>query len=284
MSVPATNQSAPARLLIAGFGKLGARLAERYSARGTQVFGVRRGEVDGGPGVKLLRANLADPELPPLALPGVDALVVTLPPPVIDGEIAPAGYLRSLENLAAGLPSIPGRVVFVSSTRVFEGRGDGTEISEADAPAPTSVRARSLVNGERSAVDLLGASIVRPAGIYGPGRDRLIQRVLAGDPIQYTRRTNRVHESDLVRAIEAMLDRADAPALLHATDAGPAPLGDVTIFVAKQLGVPAPPRIHPEKPSGTLLSGKRMHALLGSLEYPSYRDGYAEIIRERGQY
>lgn len=284
MSVPATNQSAPARLLIAGFGKLGARLAERYSARGTQVFGVRRGEVDGGPGVKLLRANLADPELPPLALPGVDALVVTLPPPVIDGEIAPAGYLRSLENLAAGLPSIPRRVVFVSSTRVFEGRGDGSEISEADAPAPTSVRARSLVDGERSAVDLFGASIIRPSGIYGPGRDSLIRRVLAGDPIQYARRTNRVHESDLVRAIEAMLDRADAPTLLHATDAGPAPLGDVATFVAEQLGAPAPPRIHPEEPSGTLLSGKRMHALLCSLDYPSYRDGYAEIIRARGQH
>ena len=281
MSTPAAPPSAPARLLIAGFGKLGARLGERYAARGTEVFGVRRGERAAGAGVELIRADLADSDATPASLPGVDALVITLPPPAVDGVVAPDGYRRSLETLAASLPSIPDRVVFVSSTRVFEGRGDGSSISETDAPEPTSDRGRALVDGERRAVELFGASVVRPSGIYGPGRDSLIRRVLAGDPIQYARRTNRVHETDLVRAIEALLERADAPQLLHATDASPASLGEVATFVAGELGVDAPPRIHPEEAGGTLLSGERMHAFLGALDYPGYRDGYAEMVRLR---
>lgn len=281
MSTPAAPPSIPERLLIAGFGKLGTRLGERYAARGTAVFGVRRGEHTASAGVELIRADLADPAAAPVRLPGVDALVITLPPPAVDGIVAPDGYRRSLETLAASLPSIPERVVFVSSTRVFEGRGDGSSINETDAPAPTSDRGRALVDGERRAVELLGASVLRPSGIYGPGRDSLIRRVLAGDPIQYARRTNRVHETDLVRAIEALLERSDAPRLLHATDASPASLGEVASFVAGELGVDAPPRIHPEEASGTLLSGERMHAFLGSLDYPGYRDGYAEMVRLR---
>lgn len=281
MSTPASPTSAPARLLIAGFGKLGARLGERYVARGAEVFGVRRSEGEAGAGIGLIAADLASPEAPPIALPAVDALVITLPPPAVDGVVAPDGYRRSLETLAASLPGVPGRVVFVSSTRVFEGRGDGSVITETDAPAPTSDRALALLDGERRAVELFGASIIRPSGIYGPGRDSLIRRVLSGNAIPYARRTNRVHETDLVRAIEAMLDRPDAPALLHATDASPASLGDVATFVAGELGVDMPPRIQPEQAGGTVLSGDRMLALLGALDYPSYREGYAEMVRLR---
>ncbi|PPF42349.1 NAD(P)-dependent oxidoreductase [Pseudoclavibacter sp. AY1F1] len=281
MSTPAPPSPAPARLLIAGFGKLGARLGERYAARGTEVSGVRRSGGTAGAGVELIRADLADPAAPPLALPHVDAMVITLPPPTVDGVVEPDAYRRSLETLAASLPSVPARVVFVSSTRVFEGRGDGSVITEADAPSPTSDRARALVDGERRAAELFGASVIRPSGIYGPGRDSLIRRVLAGDPIQYARRTNRVHESDLVRAIEAMLERDDAPGLLHATDASPASLGDVATVVAGELGVSVPPRVLPDEAGGTVLSGQRMLDFLGSLDYPSYREGYAEMVRLR---
>ncbi|PPG43344.1 sugar nucleotide-binding protein [Pseudoclavibacter sp. RFBA6] len=281
MSTPASPTSAPARLLIAGFGKLGARLGERYAARGTEVFGIRRSEGDAGAGIELIAADLASPKAPPLTLPAVDALVITLPPPAVDGVVAPDGYRRSLEALAASLPGAPDRVVFVSSTRVFEGRGDGHPISEADAPAPASDRARALVDGERRAVELFGASVIRPSGIYGPGRDSLVRRVREGAPLQYARRTNRVHESDLVRAIEAMLERNDAPPLLHATDAHPASLGEVATFVAGELSVAAPPRVHPEEASGTLLGGERMLQLLGTLDYPGYREGYAEMVRLR---
>lgn len=41
-----------------------------------------------------------------------------------------------------------------------------------------------------------------------------------------------------------------------------------------------PPRIHPEEAGGTLLSGERMLALLGTLDYPGYREGYAEMVRD----
>src|SRR5690606_14907224 len=100
--------------------------------------------------------------------------------PALTAPGVPDGYLAALRNLAAALPRIPQRVLLVSSTRVFEGRPGERTLTEEDPPAPASARAETLLAGERLATELFGAHIVRPAGIYGPGRERLLRIVLAG--------------------------------------------------------------------------------------------------------
>ena len=95
-----------------------------------------------------------------------------------------------------------------------------------------------LIEGEETARDLFGAVILRPAGIYGPGRDHLIRTVLEGRPVEHGRRTNRIHEVDLARAILALLSSPAPPALLHAADGAPALLGEVVAHLAQRLGVP----------------------------------------------
>ena len=52
-------------------------------------------------------------------------------------------------------------------------------LTEQDPPSPRSERARALREGERIVEDLFGALVVRPAGIYGPGRDRVLRTVLS---------------------------------------------------------------------------------------------------------
>jgi len=271
-------RAVPRRTLLVGCGKVGTRLGSGLVDAGGEVVALRR-DVSALPGsFRALAVDLREPIRAPL--PEVDAMVVTLTP----GGASAGGrsdYAVALEHLADALPTPPERVVLVSSTRVFEGRADGIPITEDDAPAPASPRARALLEGERIAVERLGAHVVRPAGIYGPGRGMLVRKVLAGEPVQYARRTNRIHETDLVRVLEAMLAATAPlapPAVLHAVDRSPASLGEVVAFIARRLGVAPPPRILPEEPSGTVLDGARLLAFLGELRHPTFESGYGELV------
>lgn len=281
-SMPAALRAlhdAPHRILLAGCGKLGTHLGKRLGEAGREVVALRRNTAGLPAAFTTLAVDLRVPVQ--RELPDVEALVISLPP----GTPAEPGqeddYLASLRNLAAALPAVPRRVVFVSSTRVFEGRTDARALTEDDEPAPVTPRGRTLHDGELLARELFGAHIVRPAGIYGPGREMLIRKVIEGTPVQYAKRTNRIHETDLVRTLEAVLVAEDPPRILHAVDQAPASLGEVITYVASQLGLPAPPRIQPEVAGGTVLSGGRLLALLGTLQFPTYEAGYEHLTATR---
>ncbi|KJL30168.1 hypothetical protein RS83_00918 [Microbacterium oxydans] len=261
---------APARTLLIGYGKLAQGLAPRLLADGGAVVAVRRSDGALPEGVVGIRADLAEPLDQPL--PVVDAMVVTLPP----GD---PGYRVVLGHVADALPATPSRTIFVSSTGVFEAGPFDRTITEADEPAPTSDRARGLRDGELAARELFDAVIVRPAGIYGPGREFLLRQVREHAVVNHRRRTNRIHETDLVRALDVLLRMPEPPALVHGVDATPAPLGEVVAFIARELGLDAPPHDPTAAQSGTVLDGALLRSVLGELQYPSYTDGYAEMIR-----
>ncbi|MEN0024045.1 MAG: SDR family NAD(P)-dependent oxidoreductase [Microbacterium sp.] len=271
----------PARTLLVGCGALGTALGERLVADGGEVTAIRR-DASGLPAAfSTIEADLRHPLSSPL--PAFDAVVVTLPPGTgPEGSIYPA----ALTHLAAALPARPERVLFVSSTRVFEGYGsqefggsDGrAPLTEADPTLTTGERGDALVEGEQLAVDLLGAIVVRPAGIYGPGRDSLIRRVREGAAVDHERRTNRIHESDLVRLLDVLLCADAPPALVHAIDREPVRLGAVVAHIASRLGVAAPPQSEGDAGGGTVLDGSLAHGLLGELSYPTFREGYDEML------
>ncbi|QCU79463.1 SDR family NAD(P)-dependent oxidoreductase [Citricoccus sp. SGAir0253] len=262
----------PARTLLAGCGRLGTLLGERLVAAGGEVIALRRDPSGLPAAFGAVAADLREPLGRPL--PAVDALVITLPPGTPPAPGQEDDYALALRHLAAALPRPPRRTVFVSSTRVFEGRTDGRPITEDDEPVPLTERGRTLRRGELLAVELLGALVLRPAGIYGPGRDMLLRRVREGAAVQYGRRTNRIHETDLVRTLEALLLAADPPRVLHAVDRAPASLGEVVTHIAREWGLEPPPRATPETVAGTVLDGSRLLGFLGGLEYPTFREGY----------
>ena len=67
---------------------------------------------------------------------------------------------------------------------------------------------------------------------------------------------------------------------MHATDREPVLLGDVVAHIAARLGVAPPPQQDPAEGGGTVLDGGLLARLLGSLEYPTFREGYDEMIAE----
>ncbi|MFD3444431.1 sugar nucleotide-binding protein [Microbacteriaceae bacterium 4G12] len=280
-TTPPAEPELQRHILLAGCGKLGILLGERLVARGATVFALRRNTAPLPAAFTALAADLSHPLATPL--PDVDELVVTLTPGYSASAGHPDDYLVKIRNLAAALPVRPRRVIFVSSTRVFEGRTDGRVITEDDDPAPVTERGRLILDGELLAAELLDAHIVRPAGIYGPGREMLLRTVIDGTPVDYTRRTNRIHQADLARALDVMLREPEPPRLIHAVDQAPAPLGDVVTYIAHRLGRQPPPRTEPGDPAGTVLDGARLLELLGTLEYPTFEAGYAEMTEAGGE-
>ncbi|WP_407359645.1 hypothetical protein [Microbacterium sp. LBN7] len=261
----------PRRTLLVGFGKLGRRLALRLVADGGEVIALRRSEGELPEGVSGIRADLSAPLTEPL--PTVDAMVITLPP---GGSVD--SYRRALSHLRAALPAVPARTVFVSSTGVFEATASEHPITEQDEPVPASDRSRGLYDGERAAIELFSAVVVRPSGIYGPGRGFLLRQVREHKTLNHRRRTNRIHEVDLVRALDLLVRMPEPPALVHAVDQAPAPLGDVVAHIALRLGVDAPPDDPSAEPTGLVHDGSLLLSVLGSLDYPTYVEGYDEMI------
>ncbi|RWZ51244.1 hypothetical protein ELQ90_10265 [Labedella phragmitis] len=189
-------------------------------------------------------------------------------------------YRTALTNVLQALPGPPARTVFVSTTGVFDGWRGGQPITESDLPTGETGRARILLDAETVAVDLLDAIILRPVGIYGPGRDFLIRQTLTATSIDGGRMTNRIHEADLARALEALLTSAAPPPVLHAVDEEPTRLRAVVDHIAARLGVTAPPTADDSAPSGNTFDGSVLLDLLGHLDYPDYRVGYDELVAD----
>lgn len=271
-----SSSPAPDTTLVVGCGQVGTELGQLMATAGSRVYGLRRNASELPAPLQQLSVDLIQAVTTPL--PEIDTMVITLTPtmPVVEGQ---PGYLVALNNLARALPSIPTRVVFVSSTRVFDGNAETQPLTEQDAPIPVSARAQLLMDAERAAVELFDAKIVRPAGIYGPGREMLIRKVRAGEAVNRRRRTNRIHQTDLARALHMMVTMANPPTILHAVDHTPGvPLGDVVDHIAQRLGVAAPSASTPDVVGGRVLDARLLHTLLGPLYYPTFREGYDEII------
>jgi len=73
-----------------------------------------------------------------------------------------------------------GRLVLVSSTGVY-GESKGGWVDE-DTTGPADATGHVLLEGERIAHGFGGRGVVlRLGGIYGPGRDRTVRRVVSGE-------------------------------------------------------------------------------------------------------
>lgn len=273
-------------VLLAGCGDLGTALGRRLVAQDWQATGVRRRPGHLPAEISPCALDLTDPGS--VALPAADAVVITLTADGRDAEAYECTYLGALRGLhralRAGLnsgESLPQRVVLVSSTGVLGG-GDGEVVTEETAPSPQRDTARVLLAAEELAAELFpGLVIVRPAGIYGPGRTSLIDRVRRGDALAHHRMTNRIHRDDLVTVLQAVLESPEPPALLHAVDTEPALLGDVAAHIAGLLGVPVPSDSSDSPdggPRGKVLDASLMHRFVGELQYPTYREGYDALL------
>ncbi|EXF25690.1 epimerase [Nesterenkonia sp. AN1] len=327
-AAPLPADSSVPRAVLVGCGDVGTRIGHRLLERGWSVSGWRR-----------------SPERLPAAFDGAamdlteESSIPTLPSDTTAVVFSPAAgsrdpqryeqvYLRGLERVLeritqAGLAETV-QVLLVSSTSVLGDAAGRLDESAARTPAsPTGeilARTEALLEQWRSAgAESSGRSrsgILRLAGIYGPGRDRLIKQLRSGsvgesagqDTHEAWRISNRVHSEDAARAAVELLTSTAPPELVLGVDELPVPLGVVHNWMADQLELPRPwsdPRLDPavldSLPSnspvrqrtdalfdsallraghGKALDGSVLHGLLGEVLHPDFRSGYTDALRQ----
>ncbi|MCD6060689.1 MAG: oxidoreductase [Moraxellaceae bacterium] len=275
-----------AKILIAGCGDVGSRLATRLAAEGHTVFGLRRAPF-ALPGVTALSGDVTDPDS--LRFPaGLDYLFVLLAP----GESGEAAYRHIyFEGTRHVLAALVGqrlrRVFWISSTSVY-GQDDGSDVDETSPTEPASATARVLLESEalvRTAA--WPATVVRFAGIYGAGRLRLLRWVEAAKPVtaEPPQWTNRIHADDAAGLLAFLLAQ-DARGVALAdtyigTDDEPAPQHEVLDWLADRCGLPRVPQVRaPAAGRNKRLRNARIRTLGYRFRYPDYRSGYAAVLQQ----
>ena len=283
---------------IVGCGYVGERLLVELSARGERVVATTRNPERAaalGPA-----ARVVDPR-------DAEALARLLPPEAVVVDSVPTDPERGPHMdalLAACAHAGAQRIVYLSSTGVYgvpAGTSPGTWIDEETPVTPTTLRGRARAEEEDrlfagAAWTGIEALALRIAAIYGPGRgvqERLLKGnyriVEAGGGF-----VSRIHVDDLVQVILAAGRVRPLPRSVYlVADDEPTTVRAHADGVAALLGLPPPDSVPPESASvvtvemqtgGRRVRNERMKRELGiSLRYPSWREGFAAILRLRSR-
>ena len=275
-------------LVIAGCGDVGTALAERMLQQGWQVSGLRR-EPSGLPdGIGRIAGDLTVAKQPSDWPAQVDYLVYCPAAGNRDPELYQRLYVDGLRHVLSWVKDSGSQLkhlLQVSSTGVYA-QSEGEWVTENSAALSTTPTGPLLLQAEDVALRSgVPASVVRLGGIYGPGRNRLIEQVRNGlyvpsEPPQYT---NRIHRDDAAGLLEHLLLEAAQGELLApcylGVDDEPAALHEVASWMAQQLGV----SLLDSGPTANRMGSKRCSNALAresgwEPQYPSYREGYAGML------
>jgi len=291
MSVPArapVGERGPG-LLIVGCGYVGLALSRTLSTEGWRVWGLRRNPE----AYRELEAAGAEPVLADLTQPKtLHAL------PAAEYVVACQGagrqgdprrtYVEGTANLLTALAiTPPTRYLFISSTSVY-GECGGAWVDETTPPKPITDETRIWLEAESLVLAAPFPSMVlRLAGIYGPGRDRLrlIREGIA--PIEAGEYLNQIHVDDIVGMLRCLLERGQAGEVYLGADDEPVQKSVFYRWLAQQAGVPlrqdpvlgaVPPSHHP---GNRRCRNAKIKALGYTFKYPNYRVGFANLLSLR---
>ncbi|MBB6187331.1 nucleoside-diphosphate-sugar epimerase [Rhodanobacter sp. MP7CTX1] len=271
-------------VLLAGCGDLGLRVAQRLLARGDEVWALRRNPpLPDDSGIRWLHADLTQPESLRQLPAGITQLVYLPTPDRRDESAYHATFVDGLRHLleALGSRSLQ-RVLLVSSSAVY-GEHGGDWVDESTPPAPPGFNGRILLEAEQLlAAQPIASIVLRLAGLYGPGRLQLLERLRAGQvrvPRTLPHWANRIHIDDAAAAVVHLLELADPLPLYLGVDSTPLPLDVLYDHLAGLVGAllpgdgPAPAGVGSKQ-----LSNARLRASGFRPRWPDAREGYAALV------
>lgn len=277
-------------IVLIGLGKIGTQVAQTLLRQGKMVIGISRNsakvsdELSQSPNFQHIQANasqLTPQKIQPFSQV-IEQICIIVSPSQSTPEDYQDTYLAICENMAQLSPYFPKlrRIVFISSTSVYAQSGE-INIQTPVIP-PQSPTAQILYQAEQALQQHFGekCTIIRPSGIYGKERLRLVNMAknLTNPTLEPPKNTwtNRIFDKDLVTIIVQILNVAKPLPIYIATDNQPVSLYEVLDWIANALSLSLNlPQTQPSQ-------GKRIHHNLPKdwLKIENYQQGYATILQE----
>jgi nucleoside-diphosphate-sugar epimerase len=276
----------PRKLLIIGCGDIGQRLASQLDQSQYQITGIRRHCPPDLPYLRYKTCDAGDAEaLKVVLVESFDSIVITMTPAERSNTGYEAAYVRTCHHLVTALNELqlkPRLIIFVSSTAVYA-QDDGNWVDEGSATEPTSFSGQRLLEAEQIiATSGFNHTLVRFSGIYGPGRNRLIEQVIQSRASACPHYTNRIHADDCAGFLAHLLNLQHTLAPVYiATDSTPTPMVEVVSWIAAQLGIGKFLSDDAINERGNKKLGNQLMLASGyQLLYSDFRAGYIEMIHE----
>ena len=279
-----------AKILIVGCGSIGTQLAEVLTAKGHQVVGLKRNPPvsEVSTSMVYLKADISASEALKALPLDFDYVYFIVSPDGRNQDSYEAIYKTGINNLLvhfSNAETAP-QWFFISSTSVY-GQTQGEGVDENSITCPENTPSQLIRLAEQRLIALNAHHvIVRFSGIYGPGREYLLRMArqvpaIQQDPPYYT---NRIHQTDcvgvLVFLLECRLAGMPLESCYIASDDDPAPTWEVMSWLAERLGCSLP-FVKATEQDATMnkrCNNQRLKALGYQFNYPSYKEGYAELI------
>ena len=273
-------------ILIAGCGYVGTALGVRLAMEGHQVWGLRRRPEGLPDAIRPLAADLSDPATLNDLAPNLDVVYYTAGAMERTEAAYKSAYVEGPRHLLEALNrqgQHPRGVVFTSSTGVY-GQCHGEWVDEDSPAEPSHFGGQQLLAGEQLFLDSgFPATVLRLAGIYGPGRTRLIDDLRRGDvtyreiPSSYL---NLIHRDDCVGALRHLATLARPASLYIGVDYQPVDRGTLLRWLSGALNT-QPPRMVADtagRRSNKRCRNARLVASGYPFQYPTFKHGYSGIV------
>ncbi|MEX0867450.1 MAG: SDR family oxidoreductase [Pirellulales bacterium] len=280
--------------LIFGCGYLGERVGRRWLDAGETVHAVtrseRRAEELERAGYRAIVADVTDPATL-TNLPAAETVLFAVGFDRSAGQPIEQVYIDGLRNVLDRLPPAAGHLIYISSTGVYS-QDDGGWVDEDSPCKPKRPGGKACLAAERLlAAHELGrrATILRMAGLYGPGRVPRKHDILSETPIPSPGDgyLNLIHIEDAADVVLLVESRRGATRVYLVSDGAPVLRRDYYAEIARQLDAPAPRYVASEETGQTpgrgaadkRISNRRLTSEFAvRLRYPSYREGLSAIL------
>lgn len=282
----------PIRLLIAGCGDLGLRVALHILKNPTnKVWGLRRSvqpEESFPDGLNWMTADLSKPETLQNVPRDLTHVVFCAAPNARTEADYRAVYFEGLQNIVKSTANASlTRILFVSSTAVYGEHGN--EWVDEDTPVEPKHFNGRVLNESEEWLKQYGLThgvttlSLRLSGIYGPGRTALLDKLkqgLVAAPSTPVHWANRIHVDDAARAVTHLMTLPNPKTTYLITDSTPLPMRTLYTSLAQLVGGPLPPEgASPMFVGSKRLSNARLLSSGFALNWPDSREGYASIYR-----
>lgn len=277
-------------LLIAGAGYTGMAVARHFRSKNQKVWALTR---SADKAAQLENAGVAPVVLDlfsevPLKIPPAHFVVISLAPDERSEEAYRKVYVEGVGRLLAAMRTNPRPflIVYLSSIGVYGDRA-GAWVEESTPPEPDTERGRILLEAENQVLESGFPTVIfRLGGIYGPGRNPLKRlRKQEGEAQGRDAWLNLIHLDDIVGAMEVLFNKGKEGNVYLGVDDEPAKRSEIYAWLALQpdfesAALPGILKIGPV--SGKRCANQKLKALGYSLRYPTFREGYQDLLKSIG--